>query len=316
MKTAEQYRKVTIIGGGFIGYSWGVVFARNGLDVNIYNRKSKTFDTIKSRIAEALEFLHKEGMIENHIIQESLDRITVTDNLEEAVNGTDYIQECLWEDLELKQDMFKKLTDMTPAEVAIGSSCSGLRISDIAAHVTNHPERCIVAHPTNPPHLIPFMEISGDKASEEVKDSVYAFMESLGQKPVKCKEVYGYVLNRLQLSLVQEALYLVKEGICDVEAVDRALTDGLGLRWAFTGPYGVEELNSADLQEGLSKYKDYMVEFFTKEQQTVTDYDEAFIEKAVDGFKPVMQGKSHDEYLKWRNEMVIRTRMLKEKKYT
>ena len=313
MKTANQYKKITVIGGGFIGYSWGIVFARNGLDTYIYNRKSKTLDTIKDRIGGALEFLHKEGMIEKHVVQESLDRIVVTDDLEEAVRGTDYIQECLWEDLQLKQDIFNKLTDMTPEDVPIGSSCSGLKISDIASGVTNHPERCIVAHPTNPPHLIPFMEISGDNASEEIKDSVYEFMESLGQKPIKCKEVYGYVLNRIQLSLIQESLYLVKEGICDVQAVERALTDGLGLRWAFTGPYGVEELNSADLREGLSKYKDYMIEFFTKEQETVTDYDQAFIDKAVDEFQPVMEGKSHEEYLKWRDEMVIRTRMLKEK---
>lgn len=313
MKNPAEYKKVTVIGGGFIGYSWAIVFARSGLSVYIYNRKSKTFDTLIDRIREGLEFLRDEGMIEDHVIQESLNRIVVTDNLEEAVNGTDYIQECLWEDLKLKQDMFLRLTDLTPAHVAIGSSCSGLRITDIAANVKNHPERCIVAHPTNPPHLIPFMEISGDNASEEIKDSVFYFMESIGQRPIKCKEVYGYVLNRIQLSLIQEALYVVKEGICSVEAVERALTDGLGLRWAFTGPYGVEELNSANLEEGLSKYKDYMIEFFTKQQQKVYDYDEEFIKKAVSGFQPVMKGKTHDEYLKWRNQMVIRTRILKEK---
>lgn len=313
MKTANEYKKVTIIGGGFIGYSWGIVFARNGLIVDIYNRKSKTFETIKKRIEDGLIFLRDEGVIEDHVIQESLNRITVTDNLEEAVKNTDYIQECLWEDLELKQDIFVKLTDIVPDTVAIGSSCSGLRITDIVKNVKNHPERCIVAHPTNPPHLIPFMEISGDNASEEIKDSVYHFMESIGQKPIKCKEVYGYVLNRIQLSLIQESLYLVKEGICSVEAVERALTDGLGLRWAFTGPYGVEELNSASLEEGLTKYKDYMIEFFTKQQQKVYDYDEGFINKAVAEFQPIMKGKTHDEYLKWRDQMVIRTRLLKEK---
>ena len=305
MKKPEDFKKVTVIGGGFIGYSWGIVFARKGLSVYMYNRKSKTFDTLKDRMREGLEFLCEEGVIEKHVVQESLNRIVVTDNLEEALKDTDYIQECLWEDLKLKQDMFVRLTDIVPADVAIGSSCSGLRITDIAAHVTNHPQRCIVAHPTNPPHLIPFMEISGDNASEEIKDSVFNFMESIGQKPIKCKEVYGYVLNRIQLSLIQEALYVVKEGICSVEAVERALTDGLGLRWAFTGPYGVEELNSANLEEGLVKYKDYMIEFFTKHQQKVYDYDEEFIRKAVEEFKPTMNGKTHDEYLKWRDRKSV-----------
>lgn len=313
MKKPDEYKKITVIGCGFIGYSWGVVFARNGINVTMYNRKSKTLETVKDRMEAALKFLADEKVITENEIQESLDRVYVTDNLAEAIKDTDYIQECMWEDLNLKKDIFKILTKFTPADVPIGSSCSGLRISDITADVENHPERCIAAHPTNPPHLIPFMEISGDNASQEIKDSVYAFMESIGQKPIQCKEVYGYVLNRLQLSLVQEALYLVQEDICSVAAVDRALTDGLGLRWAFTGPYGVEELNSANLFEGLEKYKDYMIEFFTKEQQKVNDYDEAFIKKCVEGFTPTMNGKSHDEYLLWRDQMVTRARMLKEK---
>ena len=95
-------------------------------------------------------------------------------------------------------------------------------------------------------------------------------------------------------------------------AVERALTEGLGLRWAFTGPFGVEELNSPNLFEGLDKYKDYMIEFFTKEQKKVYDYDEAFIKKCVDGFAPLMDGLSHEEYLLWRDRMVTRTRRLKE----
>lgn len=308
----KEINRVAVIGCGFIGYSWGTVFAKSGLETYMYNRKSPTLDNVKDRIREALEFLADEGMIPPNAVQDSLDRVHVTDSLTEAVQNADYIQECLWEDLSLKRDIFKKLTDLTPSDVPIGSSCSGLKISDIAADVTNHPQRCVVAHPTNPPHLIPFMEISGDNASREIKDRVFRFMESIGQKPIQCKEVYGYVLNRIQLALVQEALYLVKENICSVEAVERALTDGLGLRWAFTGPYGVEELNSANLEDGLAKYKDYMLEFFTKQQHTVTDYDDSFIEKCVSGFTPVMDGKTHEEYALWRDQMVIRTRMLKE----
>jgi len=311
MKRPDDYKKIAVIGCGFVGYSWGVVFARSGLSVSMYNRKSKSLDTVFERIRAALEFLRDEGMIEANVVPESLGRVTVTSDLEEAVDGADYIQECFWEDLELKRDIYEKITPLAPADVAVGSSCSGLRITDIAAGVKHHPERCIVAHPTNPPHLIPFMEISGDNASEEIKRSVYDFMESIGQKPILCKEVYGYVLNRIQLSLIQESLYLVKEGICNVEAVERTLTDGLGLRWAFTGPYGVEELNSPTLEEGLSKYKDYMIEFFVNQQKKVTDYDEQFIKKAVSEFKPLMKGKTHDEYLKWRDKMVTRTRVLK-----
>lgn len=314
MKKPKDFKKVTVIGSGMIGHSWTVVFARNGLEVALYNRKSNTYETALERVKGSLQFLVSEGMITDGQATESLERVHLTDNLYEATLNTDYIQECLWEDLFLKKNMFEKLSLYVPKDVAIGSSCSGLKISDITADVTNHPERCIVAHPTNPPHLIPFMEISGDNASQEIKDSVYKFMESIGQKPIQCKEIYGYVLNRIQLSLIQESLYLVKEGICDVEAVERAVTDGLGLRWAFTGPYGVEELNSTDLEDGLRKYKDYMIEFFVNQQKKVYDYDEEFIRKCAMGFKPIMQGKTHEEYLLWRDRMVTRTRILKETK--
>ncbi len=313
MKKPHEYRKVAVIGCGLIGYSWGVVFAKGGCEVSMYNRKSKTLETVMDRICAALSFLVDEGVIEPEEKERIAARIHITDNLEEAVKDADYIQECLWEDINLKRDIFRRLTDLTEGDVPIGSSCSGLKISDIVADVVNCPERCIVAHPTNPPHLIPFMEISGDNASEEIKNSVAGFMEHIGQKPVKCREVYGYVLNRLQLSLIQEALYLVKEGICGVADVDSALTNGLGLRWAFTGPYGVEELNSACLFEGLEKYKDYMIHFFTKEQKKVTDYDKKFIEDCVNEFKYVMEDMTHDEYLLWRDQMVTRTRLMKER---
>ena len=155
------------------------------------------------------------------------------------------------------------------------------------------------------------MEIAGDGASEAAKETALRFMEAVGQKPVRCREVYGYVLNRLHLALIQQALHLVREEICYVEGVEKALTEGLGLRWAFQGPYSVEELNSADLGEGLRKYRAYMLEGF-RNLGTVEDYDEEFVQSAVAAFRPLMEGRDHDEYLAWRDQMVMRTRMLKE----
>ncbi len=312
MKKATDIKTVAVLGCGFIGFSWAIVFSRNGIEVNLYNRPGKSYDMALEKIRNGLEFLAAEGMIAKDIVKEAICRVHLFDSMEEALVGADYVQECLPEDLELKQEMYRKISALTTADVAIGSSCSGLKISDIAAQVTHNPERCIVAHPTNPPHLIPFMEISGDNASPEAKESIYQFMEIMGQKPILCKEVYAYVLNRLQLALIQEALYLVKENICTVEGVERAITDGLGLRWAFTGPYGVEELNSASLREGLEKYKEYMLLGFSQLGK-INAYDDAFVEKAVEGFAPVLNGKSHKEYLHWRDRMVTNTRILKAK---
>ncbi len=310
MKKPEEIKKVAVLGCGFIGFSFAIVFSRKGLDVNLYNRKSQSLDTVMDRIREQYEFLKDEGIIDTELIEASMARIHTFDDLAEAVRDVDYVQEAMPEDLELKQDIFAEVARLTGADVIIGSSCSGLKRADIVNKVKHHPERCMVAHPTNPPHLIPFMEISGDGASQEAKDAAYAFMEHLGQKPIQCKEVYGYVLNRVQLALIQEAFYLVKENICTVEAVERAITDGLGLRWAFTGPYGVEELNSATLNEGLSKYKAYFIEGFS-ELGKINDYGQDFVDKAVEGFKPVMKDMDHEQYLKWRNQMVLGARRQK-----
>jgi 3-hydroxyacyl-CoA dehydrogenase len=310
MKKPNEIKKVAVLGCGFIGFSFAVLFSRKGLQVNLYNRKSKSLDTVKDKVREQLEFLRSEGIIKEAEVEASLARIYTYDKLEDALKDVDYVQEAMPEDLQLKQDIFAEVSTLIGPDVVIGSSCSGLRREDIVKKVRHNPERCLVAHPTNPPHLIPFMEISGDLASKEAKDFTCEFMEFLGQKPIQCKEVYGYVLNRVQMALIQEALYLVEQDICTVEGVERAITDGLGLRWAFTGPYGVEELNSENLREGLGKYKGYLIEGF-EELGKIKDYGNDFINKAAEGFQPVMKGRDHDQYMHWRNKMVLETRKLK-----
>jgi L-gulonate 3-dehydrogenase len=310
MKVPEDIKSVAIIGAGFIGFSWAIVFACKGIAVKLYNRKGRTLDTVMAVIKENLDFMKEEGMLAEATAETAMRLIHTFDDLESAVANVDYVQEALPEDLELKQNVFAKLDELLPPDVIIGSSCSGLRMTDIAKKVKNHPERCLVAHPTNPPHIVPFMEIAADRASMEVKQAAYEFMQFVGQKPILCKEVYGYVLNRLQIALFKEAFYLLEQDICSLAAVDSAVTDGLGLRWAFTGPYGVEELNSASLAEGLIKYKAYFEEGFRElgDFSVITD---SFVQKADAGIKDVMRGMTHNQYLKWRNQMVVRTRLLK-----
>ncbi|MFA4964505.1 MAG: 3-hydroxyacyl-CoA dehydrogenase NAD-binding domain-containing protein [Thermoleophilia bacterium] len=311
MREPDDIRTVAVLGCGLIGFSWAVVFSRHGRTVNLYNRPSPSLGTAKDRVRASLGLLRREGVIDERCARESLARVRTFDDLAAAVAGADYVQEALPEDLELKQRVFAQVAELTPGEVVIGSSCSGLMRADIVRLVGRHPERCLVAHPTNPPHLLPFMEVAGDEASEEAKVATVRFMEAVGQRPVRCKEVYGHVLNRLQLALLQQALHLVREGICSVEAVEAALTDGLGPRWALTGPYGVEELNSGDLGEGLRKYKAYMLAGF-RDLGAVEGYDEEFVQRAVEGFRPLMEGRDHDDYLAWRDRLLVRARALKE----
>ena len=293
-----------------MGFSWAVVFARHGVAARLFNRPSSSLSTVKDRVRTALELLRDEGVIDERTVAASLARVHVFDDLAEALAGAGYVQEALPEDLGLKQTTFARVAALTSADVVIASSCSGLRRADIVSRVEHHPERCLVVHPANPPHLIPFVEVSGDGASDEAKQAALRLMEAVGQRPVLCSEIYGYVLNRLQLALIQQALWLVQHDICSVPAVEAALTDGLGLRWAFTGPFGLEELNSASLGEGLVKYRDYMLEGFA-ELGEVRDFDDAFVARVVAEFTPLLQGRNHDEYLAWRDRLLVRLAGLK-----
>lgn len=311
MTEPRRCASVAILGCGVVGFSWAVAFARHGIKVRLFNRPSSSLVTVKKRVQGALEFLRDEGVIDDRTVSASMERVMVFDDLAEAIIGVDYVQEALPEDLQLKQAVFARVAKLTSADVVIGSSCSGLRRADIVSLVEHRAERCLVVHPANPPHLIPFVEISGDEASDEAKEVARRLMVAIGKRPIVCREIYGYVLNRLQLALIEQALWLVAHDICSIPAVEAALTDGLALRWAFTGPFGVEELNSASLGEGLVKYRDYMLEGFP-ELGAVRSLDEAFVAKAVTGFGPVLRGRDHDAYLAWRDRMLIRLVRLKE----
>lgn len=232
MQEPHDIKTVAVLGCGVVGFSWAVVFARHGRTVHLYNRPSPNLTSAKERVREALEFLRAEGVIDHPSVAASVARVRTFDDLAAAVSGADYVQEALPEDLLLKQSVFAEVAELTAPDVIIGSSCSGLMRADIVRRVTRHPERCLVVHPANPPHLIPFVEIAGDSASETAQEVAMRFMEAVGQKPVRCREIYGYVLNRLQLALIQQALHLVRDEICDVAAVECALSEGLGLRWA------------------------------------------------------------------------------------
>ncbi len=233
MRGPRQCTSVAILGCGVVGFSWAVVFARHGLEARLFNRPSSSLATVRGQGAHARS--SSSGTRESSTSARSPPPWTGCSSSTiwpRRSAPADYVQEALPEDLALKQTTFARVAAMTSADVVIASSCSGLRRADIVSRVEHHPERCLVVHPANPPHLIPFVEISGDGASDEAKQAARRLMEAVGQRPVLCREIYGYVLNRLQLALIQQALWLVQHDICSVPAVEAALTDGLGLRWA------------------------------------------------------------------------------------
>ena len=276
MREPQDIKTVAVLGCGIVGFSWAVVFARHGRSVHLYNRPSPSLTSAKERVRTALEFLHEEGVIDASEAEASLASVRTFDDLAAAVTGADYVQEALPEDLALKQRILAEVAELTGPDVVIGSSCSGLMRADIVRRVKRHPERCIVVHPqpAAPDSLRGDCRRWRQRGRQGGRYALHG-----GGRPEAgaLPEIYGYVLNRLQLALIQQALHLVREEICDVAAVERASARASACAGRSRDLYGVEELNSADLGEGLRKYRAYMLEGF-RNLEIVDDYDEEFVQ--------------------------------------
>ncbi len=241
---------VAVIGAGLIGRAWAIVFARAGVEVRLHDSDPAALAAADSRIAEALGDLRKFGLVDDPEAVRA--RITTASELASALAGVEYVQECGPESLDVKREIFARLDEAAPAAAVLASSSSGLVASSFTDHL-DHPERCLVAHPVNPPSLIPLVEICpAPQTDAAAVEATRALMERVGQAPVTVrKEVRGFVLNRLQGALLNEALRLYEDGVVSAADLDRTMKDGLGLRWSFIGPFETIDLNAPG---GLADY--------------------------------------------------------------
>ena len=237
--------KVAVIGTGAIGRAWGISFARGGHDVYFYNRTP-------DKAREALEFaraivgdLERYDLLNGHSAADTLARLHVANSLEEALDDAGYAQENLAEDVALKAQMFLEMERFAPIESVLASSTSGIPASAFTDKLV-HRERCLVAHPLNPPYVIPAVDlIPSPWTSPAVMDWTAEFLTNCGQSPIRMKaEDPGFLTIRLQGALYHEAFRLVAEGLADPEAVDACIRDGLALRWSFIGPFETADLNA------------------------------------------------------------------------
>ena len=178
----------------------------------------------------------------------SQSKLTFTADLAAAVRGVDLVQENGPERIDFKKKLYGQLDELLPPDVIIASSSSGLTMSEIQSGAASHPERCVIAHPFNPPHLVPLVEIvGGAKTSEETIERASEFYTALGKQTVRLrKEVPGHVANRLQAALAREVYYLVAEGVVSVTDVDKALCWGPGLRWGIMGQVMLNHLGGGE----------------------------------------------------------------------
>jgi 3-hydroxyacyl-CoA dehydrogenase len=233
MTDAKPVRRIAIVGTGVIGASWSALFLARGLQVAATDIAPNAEAALRKFVESAWPALERLGLSP----AASPSNLAFTADLAQALAGADLVQENGPERIDFKQKLYQQLDELLPADVIIASSSSGLTMSEIQLGAASHPERCVIAHPFNPPHLIPLVEIvGGAKTSEATIQRASEFYTSIGQRTVRLnKEMPGHVANRLQAALGREVYHLVAEGVVSAADVDTALCWGPGLRWGIMG---------------------------------------------------------------------------------
>ncbi len=306
-----SFTTVAVIGTGVIGRSWIQVFARAGCTVRVFDADPEMAASAMAWFRQDLKSLRARGAIKKKEAKARWDRVTVADTLAAALKGVGYVQESGPERLEVKQEMYRELDRIASAKAILGSSTSAMDMTAIAEGLPGA-RRCIVAHPVNPPHVVPAVEILGGTATEKkVVTRTIAFMTEVGQTPVLMKKfVGGFILNRMQAALIREAVDLVASGVCDARAVDDAIRDGLGLRWALMGPFGVANTNAdAGIREYFTKYGSAYHGIWAS-LNTNVQFDEGLIDRLgseTDRMMPATLAAQRE----WRDRLVLGIRELK-----
>ena len=246
--------KTAIIGTGLIGRSWAMVFARGGHDVVLWDQDGAQVERALANIAHALPEMAAAGLIDDP--PAILARIGGAHSLSEALNGVGFVQENIVERAEPKQALFAEIETHARADAVLSSSTSAIMPSIIFGGLASR-HRCLVAHPMNPPHLAPIIEICGaDFTSPTALETASSFMTGCGMKPIAVKrEIEGFILNRLQFAVMNEAFRLISEGYVSPEDLDVTIKDGLALRWSFMGPIETVDLNApGGIADAMGRY--------------------------------------------------------------
>ena len=241
----EGQLRVACVGAGNIGRSWAIAYAMGGAQVRLFDISAAALERAMSSIAAAISDMGAAGSVEG--LESVLGRIRVVASLAEAIDGVSHIQESVIDDPEVKKQVFRELDAAAAPRVTIGSSSGELEVSRFTAGLAGT-GRCLLVHPVNPPHILRAVEICPTPWTEPwAVEACTRLIESIGMVPISLsREISGYVINRLQYALINEALHLVGEGYCEPKDIDAAMRHGLGPRWAFLGPFETGHLNATN----------------------------------------------------------------------
>ncbi len=305
---------VAVVGTGIIGRGWIQIFARAGCRTRVYDKDLAQAKKALVWLEDDLELGVTNEFITPQEKQARLALVSAHDDLAEAVSGAQYIQESGPERLDIKRAIYTDVDQVADPAAIIASSTSALDMSEIAGGLDGE-HRCIMAHPFNPPHIVPVVEVMASRGTDpDVVTRALEFLTSVGQKPILLKTyIMGYLINRIQAAVVREAIHLVQNGIADVNAVDTVIRDGLALRWVLLGNFGV---NNTNADGGV---REYFTRFGGSYQAIMNDldsmpptFDADMVERIGQGVDVMEGGASVSDICRWRDRMVLKIRALEE----
>ena len=302
--------KIGICGVGLIGASWAIGFANAGFKVFVYDSHKESFITFKETSKKLIQDIR--------IINPAIDEAKINSNIkldctvQEICENSILVQESVLEDLEIKKRVFEQLDKFASKNTIIASSSSYLLISKISERVKGK-HRCINAHPALPPHIVPFVEVAGgiDTDPNIIKQAVSIYKMAKYAAITVNKETEGFVLNRLQGALLNEAVRLHEGGFASMEDIDIALKHALGIRWAFLGPFEIMDLNAPEgIKDSFTRYKKG-IQNLAREQNSVPGYSEEYLNKLEIDQRKRLPYDVRNERVEKRNKMIALIRKLK-----
>ena len=302
MSLDKPIRRVAVVGTGVIGASWAAQFLARGLDVIATNPDPNAEAGLRKYVDEAWEGLTTMGLSAGA----SRKRLAFTTDMQEAVSQADLVQENGPERPDFKIKLFAEMDEATPADSLIASSSSGITMSVMQTEC-KRPERCVLGHPFNPPHIIPLVEVvGGTRTSPETVQRALAFYTSIGKKPILLrKEVPGHVSNRLQTALYREVLYLIQQGVVSVADADDAVSWGPGLRWGCMGPSMQWHVGGG--VGGIQHFMEHLMDPMAALMKGLgtPDITPGLKQAVVEGVAQMASQRSVDELAQQENEVLI-----------
>ena len=302
-----RIKTVGILGAGTIGSSWATFFATKGMKVRVHDVDRTVEEKGVIKAHANLDALVEYGLVGKEQLVTLKGNIVSSGSMSALVDGADYIQESAAENYEVKAKVFSEMDRLSAPETILASSSSGLLMS-VIQESAKRPERCIIAHPFNPPHLVPLVElVPGKKTASAIVERIKKFFEGLGKIPVVLKkEIPGHIANRLAAAIWREAMDLVLTGAATVEDVDKALCAGPGIRYALMGQHMIYHLGGGE--GGYGYFIDHIGKAFGaywREMATWSEISEDSKQILVKGVMEAMHGRDAAEIARWRDEKIV-----------